>query len=743
MILNKRYKRNIGSSLPFYIASVVLTAISLLGFYLFYIAGTGINNYGNEFFASHKREDASFQTYKPISDSELTELEARYGVTLEAEHYANVEDDGKTIRLFTKNEKIDLCDEVDLLDEPIGENGISISKGYAVNNNIELGDTIKISGKEFRVYSFFLRPDYLYMLQNTDDSYKNIETFFLAYVSEENLNDLCGGQPLVDYKVIYGDDTDKSAFRKYINDTYTMYSYISAEENSRITMVHDQADMFVLMSWILLVLLPFITVALISIIIGRRVRSEQKIIGTMTALGYRKLPLMWHYSLLAIIPGILGGLVTAIVTLIFAQPYGEYCLADYEPMEATFTLPVPVAIAGIVIPTIIYLIAAMNKVRKLLKNNTVDLLAGTVGKKGKARRIFIKSKMKVRRKFAFRSLVGNYGRSFVVFLGLFLGAFIISMGFGFVDCIEAIGDEGVSNFGDMRYEYILNSLETDTPEKGEPVIAAQFDCGEKGINIIGVEKDTALWKTELSGESGNADLDGHWYISSLASLILDKDKGDTITVSDHTTAEEFDITIDGVIENNYMKFLISDRDSVNDMLKLPSGTYNGIISKERLGLDGSMVATVFDTHSMSDQTDSMMDEMGAMIFIMILIGVVICVAALYVTIHMMISENKHNISMLKVLGYSGKEINSMILNTNHVLLPIGIIFGILLSYLSLKVFCYLAADMANFLFPTVVSVKTIAITILSVAVCYFGSLFIMRGTAGRVDMVESLKDNRE
>ena len=743
MILNKRYKRNIGSSLPFYIASVILTAISLLGFYLFYIAGTGINNYGDEFFASQKREDASFQTYTPISDGELTELENKFGVTLEAEHYANIEDNGKTIRLFTENKKIDLCDEIDRIDEPFGENDISISKGYAVNNDIKQGDTIKISGKDFRVHGLFLRPDYLYMLQNTDDSYKNIETFFLAYVSGENLNELCGGQPLTDYKVIYGADTDKNAFRKYINDNYTMYTYISAEDNPRVTMVHDQADLFILMSWILLVLLPMITVALISIIIGRRVRSEQKIIGTMTALGYRKLPLMWHYSLLAIIPGILGGTVTAILTVIFAQPYGEYCLADYEPMNATFALPIPIAIAGIIIPTVIYLIAAMNKVRKLLKSNTVDLLAGTVGKKGKARRIFIKSKMKVRRKFAFRSLVGNYGRSFVVFLGLFLGAFIISMGFGFIDCIEAIGDEGMNNFGEMRYEYILNSLETGTPENGEAVIAAQFDCGEKGINLIGLENDTKIWKTDLYDSDDKAGLDGKWYISSLASLILGKEKGDTITVSNHTTAETFDIKIDGVIKNDFMKYIVSDRDSVNDMLNLPNGTYNGIISKERLGLDGSKVASVFDTHSMSDQTDSMMDEMGAMIFIMILIGVVICVAALYVTIHMMISENKHNISMLKVLGYNGKEINSMILNTNHILLPFGILFGIILSYLSLKVFCYMAADMANFLFPTVISIKTVIITVLSVSVCYFGSLFIMRGTAGRVDMVESLKDNRE
>ena len=324
-----------------------------------------------------------------------------------------------------------------------------------------------------------------------------------------------------------------------------------------------------------------------------------------------------------------------------------------------------------------------------------------------------------------------------------MGAFIISFGFEFIDCIEEIGDDGRTAFGEMRYEYILNELETGTPEKGEAVAAVQFDCEDKGISLIGVQEDTKLWKTKLINEDNNASLRGHWYISSLASNVLGKNKGDSITVKDHATLESVDITIDGVIENSYMKYIVSDIDSVDNMIGLPGGTYNGIISKESLDIDSSLIASVFDTHSMSDQMDSMMEEMGAMIYVMIFIGIVICIAALYVTIHMMISENKHNISMLKVLGYNSKEINAMMLNTNHLLLPIGIILGLLLSFGGLKVFCYLAADMLNCMIPVVISFRTVLITVAAVSVCYFGSLFIMRGTAGRVDMVESLKDNRE
>lgn len=50
MTLNKRYLRNIKENLSFYIASSVLTVVALLLFYLFYIAGSGIKKYGDEFF---------------------------------------------------------------------------------------------------------------------------------------------------------------------------------------------------------------------------------------------------------------------------------------------------------------------------------------------------------------------------------------------------------------------------------------------------------------------------------------------------------------------------------------------------------------------------------------------------------------------------------------------------------------------------------------------------------------------
>lgn len=67
------------------------------------------------------------------------------------------------------------------------------------------------------------------------------------------------------------------------------------------------------------------------------------------------------------IPGIVGGVLVSIVTKIIQQPYGELSLADYEPMPVKFVLPIPIALLGIIVPTLIYVLKAMGKVNKLLK----------------------------------------------------------------------------------------------------------------------------------------------------------------------------------------------------------------------------------------------------------------------------------------------------------------------------------------------------------------------------------------
>ena len=741
MKLNKRYSRSIKSDIPFYIAASLLTMMTLLMFFLFYIAGTGINKYGDDFFSKYKREDATFSTYAEIPDEKLLSLETKYGVTLEKERFAGTDEGDYRVRVFRPNDKIDLY-EIHSGNDLKSNEEILISAGYADENGVKTGDKLKINGKNYTVAGTFLRPDYLYMVENLTDDYKNVTTFFLAYMTPEEF-DAQFSTGSINYKVIYGENTDQIGFRSEINDGYFMASYLSADNNIRITFVHEQADMFIMSSWFILVIFPLVTVALICILLGRRIKAEQKLIGTLSAMGYEKSKLMRHYSLFAAIPGIIGGLLTSVTALILAKPFGSLGLADYEPMTPEFTLPVWVAVAGVVIPTLIYFVAAILRVHRLLKEDTVKLLAGQVGNDSKNRRVLTKSKRRVGFKFAVRQLVGNPGRSFVIFLGIFLGAAIMAFGFSFIDSVNAVGDQAHGEFGSFKYEYVLNTLENGKPDDGEAMVILPFEDKEaRRFSLIGLDNGATLWNLTTT-DGTEADLENGYYISTLCEAICGVHKGDTFTFRSIATLEKHTVKIDGVIKNGYQSYILSSRENINKITGIQSDSYNAILASRSLDLEKDKVTEIISDTTYETQMQNMINAMAGLIYAFIGIGMIVCVASLYATVNTMMNESRHNISMLKVLGFENGRINRMIISSNHFMLIPGIALGIAFAYGVMYWYSANFVEIERLMIPATLKPISIILTALFTVFCYFVSLLLLRRKVDKTDMIEALKDNRE
>ncbi len=739
MKLNKRYSRSIKENLSFYVSASVLTIVTLLVFYLFNIAGTGINKFGDEFFVRNNLEDAEFSTAVPISGGEISELEEKYDIELEAQSYINLNEDDFTARVFARTEKINLY-EITEGDDIAADGEIIISEGYADYMNVELGDEITLRDKSYKVVGYFQRPDYLYMLEQTDDAYKNVDSFFLCYLSDSDFQSL-GNMP-VQYFIKYG-GADETQVRKAINDEYIMMSYLSADENPRISMVHTQAEMFIRCSYILLVVLPLISVALICIILSRKVKSEQKMIGTLSALGYKKGRLMLHYAGFAAIPGLAGGILSYLLSVIFAQSYGEMGLADYEPMRAKFSLSPFVGILGIIVPTVMYVIAALIAVYRLLRNDTVAMLNGTVGEKKRLKRLFANSKMSFRRKYALRSLLGNPARSFVVLLGVFLGSFITLFAFSLMDSVKSVSVDMISQTGTYKYQYILNTLKIEEPQDGSAVLVVAFeDKDHNVVTMYGTSKDNPY--LNFKDKDGNSiEIDDGYYITSAASYLLGMNAGDSAELYNPLSLEKKTIKISGVIDNDMQKGIFTSRENASELSGFESGSYNAVMSDKKLDMDSSEVAKTVKTSSISEQCDTILEMMRAMIYVCLLLGAIICIAAIYVAVNMMMTENRNNISMLKVLGYSDKRINSLVLNTNHLLLPLGILISIPVIFYVQDIFMKWLASYIGMIISAIISPISYVIDILLTSVCYFGSVYIIRRKTKKVDMVESLKDNRE
>ncbi len=740
MKLNKRYSRSIKSNLSFYISTTILTIMTLVLFFIMNIGGEAIWEFGDRFFTTQNLEDANFTTYLPISKEAQTELEQEFCVKLEPQYYNNIETNGITARVFKKTHEIDLYSITEGKDITANDEAI-ISEGYAVFNKVSIGDKIQIGEKEYTVTGFFQRPDYLYMLQNEGDAYKNVTTFFLAYVTDEEFEEIGSNNCL--YLVKYQEDNSKK-FRKAVNEKYYMSSYLSAQENMRIDMVKMQAEMMVYMSYIILVIMPLVVVVLVSTVINRKVKAEQKLIGTLTALGYKKSRLMLHYAGFAMIPGVLGGGLGVVLSLLFAQSFGEICLLDYEPMRIECHINPVMAIVSIVVPTIMYVLAAMNSVNKLLKKDVVLLLNGNAEQGEKNyRNLLRKKKISFRIKYAIRSLVGNPGRSFVVFLGIFLGSFIALLGFGLLDTMENTKKNMVDEMGSYEYQYVLQEQIEGKEYGGEPVIMFSMEdtLGEQ-FSIIGTQKDNSY--LELMDIEGNpVNVENGFYITNVMAMLQEVQAGERLTVCNPLTLEETEIVVSGILDNDMQKALFGSREKIAELLGIEADISNVIMSDGPLDIPKEKIMQTIKKSDAKEQFQNMSNQMNAMIYFIIGIGAIICVASIYVAVNMLVAENRSNISMLKVLGYDDNNINQIVLRINHILVPIGFLVSIPLVFASTNFFMAFLAGFIGALPKAYIAPKSFLLAAGLICISYFGSLFLLRRKVSKVDMVESLKGNRE
>ena len=101
---------------------------------------------------------------------------------------------------------------------------------------------------------------------------------------------------------------------------------------------------------------------------------------------------------------------------------------------------------------------------------------------------------------------------------------------------------------------------------------------------------------------------------------------------------------------------------------LDGANYNAVLSAAPLDYRSDEVTEVISDKTYETQMENMLTAMGGLIYAFMIIGMIVCIASLYATINTILSENSHNISMLKVLGYENRRINRMVLSSNHLLL---------------------------------------------------------------------------
>ena len=741
MTINKRAGRSIKKNIAFYIISIILTMLTSMVIVAAVSTGHTLTKVVDDFVKDYKAEDAEFVTYQPLSDADMEKLEQEYDVILEHSRYkdVNVESGdlkGATIRVFPMPEKLNLC-EVRDGHEP-GDGEALLTQDFADVHDIKVGDTISLGAYDYKVSAYTTKADYIYMLEKLS-GYIDSEKFALVVVDRKEYDKIEADETSY-YSIKYNKDNSKEV-REKLNADYVIASYMAATTNTRISMPVNEGDAVTNMATMYAPVMFIIIITLVVMVLGRNIRQEQYLLGTFLALGFSKKQIIRHYMRYGVLPGVVGSVLGLIVSVpltgVLCKFYIEY---DFEKLTYTPAYDVPSIVVALVVPTILYCAAIAIQAVKLLKKSPVDLLRNT-GKDTKTVGVMKKSRAKTQTKMRVRSVIGHPGRSIVTIIGVAIAAFCIIAGLVMSDSMDTLLDGGLKSSIKYEYLYRLNTLLQGTPDEGEALFQNYYEVDSSTVQLSaqGIVDNSKYFPDKTDG-GDKLDLD-KYYLTSAAAETYGVEVGDEMTFFNISDLEEHKVRISGIVTDNTHCYLYTGMDNATKLAGVDQGTYNCIISKDKLSLDKELVASETKMTVTAETMDNLMGPMKAIIFIIEIVGIVLGVFVLYLIINMIVAETSTNISVMKVLGFSKKEISNRVLNVNHILVCIGYLLGIPAAYSFVKVGYSDTIENYGMLFSPVITAKAIVISFLLTWVTYELSLLLQKRKISRIDMVEALKEN--
>lgn len=743
MTLNKRlgvlFKRKSAQI----IGCIVLCMISVAFLIICTEAGKALETTLANFTEEANVEDANFSTVKEISNDDITKIEKDYNVKLEKMSFIDIDYNDTTLRTFCVTDKINgyaLKEGSDLT----AEGDILINDFYAENNDITIGDTVKLNGSEFKIVGYFTRSDYLTPVKDPTDSVMGTE-FGIAIVSKNDYEkfDSNGGY----YSIVYSEDNNIEV-RNYLHDEYMLMSYVSRDNNSRISSAITQASTVTQMALMFGPFLFLLTVVFVMLVMSKILKNEKMEIGILSALGYKKREIGVFYSKLSLFISIIGAALGAVVGQLLARPICEFyaSINNCPNILSKDLFNIEYILIAMVIPIVLLWFTARFMVHKYLKKEVINLIRNVETKKSKNVRFLKKSKLSSGLKYSLRSLFRNPGRTVAFVLGIAIASSVTLMGLvmrtSIIYTIDVELQEGV----EYEYTYYLNAYNTEELEKGDGIVSMSLEYKNSGssVSVVGIPDDTEYFNFKTTnGEI--PDYENKFYISAVLAEIVGANVGDEMVFINPITTEEYTVKVDGIIDINRSQTIYSSIENINELLGNEETTaYNAVVSNEKLIFDDGMVAqTLVNSEFVESMQNTLARTMLSVANLLLFLGAVVGVIVVYMITTMTVEENQSNISMLKILGYTNKEISKMIFRVNKYFVVAFFALMIYPIYMMCEAeFVASAADF-NMIIPARIDLSGIIFTGFLMIASYYVALFMSRKKIYKADMVESLKKNRE
>ena len=684
--LMKRIPRELKSDLGKYIALFLFLTLTIGFVSGFLVAGGSMSYAYDQSFEKYNIEDGHFTLASEIPDELLKEVEEQ-DVSVYPLFYKDFDlSNEHTVRVYKIRDDVD---KICLMDGefPSKSGEIMIDRLYASNNSIEIGDKIEVDGKSYEICGFAAFSDYSALFKNHTDMMFDANKFTVAAVCDDDFDRLSDDKLKYNYAWVNRDrtlsDDEKSdkadEVKAVLGKSGLTTDFIAAINNQAIIFTGDDIGG----DRVMIITMLYIIMAVIAFVFGITTRNsldkESKTVGTLRASGFKRSELVKQYAVMplvvtlvsAVIGNILG--YTVFKNIVVNTYYHSYSLPTYETRwnSNAFVLTT-------VIPALIVLAVVISVLVYTLRLSPLQFLRHELTSKKKNKVIKLKRKNFIS-KFRLRVIFQNLSSYITLFIGVLFASVLLLFGMMMSPLLTHFKDE-VINPEIAAYQYILKApCEADEGAEKYAVCSLENEKGEE-ITVYGIEEnseyfDENLGKDELLLSDGFSDK-------------YNIEPGDEIKLSEKYGDKSYTLKSTGQYKYPAVLAVFMSRERFNDVFDKDDDYYSGYFSNEKLDIDDSFVASVITRSDLTVMADQLDDSMGEMFYLLYVFAIVIYILLIYLLSKQITEKNITSISMLKILGYDGREISRIYNMTTGIVMMVSLLISLPLSYLLIKVIYY-------------------------------------------------------
>lgn len=693
--LNKRFLRELKGELAKYIVIFVfMTAvIGLISGFL--IADGSMYDTYNKSFEKYNIEDGNFELYSKADESVIDKLE-KENVTIYENFYKeeivvrhnnikNDEDSQSTLRFYVNREEVD---KVDLMEGSLPEdiNEIAIDRMYAENNDIKVQDTLTVGSRILKVTGLVALSDYSSLFSDNSDTMFDSLKFGVGVVSQKCFDAYDDTHIHYVYSWLYDNkpEDDKEAklmaddFVKTISANAILVNYIPQYINQAIHFTGDDIgsdrSMMIVLLYVLIVIMAFV----FAVTTNNTIVKEANVIGTLRASGYTRGELLRHYILLPIIVTIFGALVgnilgyTVFKDIFVATYYGSYSFPTYHTLwnADAFLLTT-------VVPVIIMLVINIVIIGCRLKLSPLKFLRRDLSGKQKKKAMRLPA-FGFFNRFRLRIIIQNMPNYITLFIGILFANVLLLFGIMLGPMLTHYQNE-ITDKLIAKHQYVLKAL-VDVDDN-----AAEKYCVKTLATIEGRLKSEDVLVYGVKDNSIYADIntaslkDNEVYITNGYADKFRIKKGDKITLKEKYDDNEYEFTVKDTYDYpSSFAIFVSDA-AFKNVFDKSEDYYSGYFSDNILDIDEKYVATQITLDDLTKISRQLDRSMGETFNLVKIFAVVLFAVLMFLLTKLIVEKNTTSISMVKILGYSNREISRLYVTSTTIVVVLSVALSIGLS----------------------------------------------------------------